>query len=244
MTVRGKTVQARNDWRPVPDPTDLTTEQLREGLSSLKEILETRINSVEKSLLIMDQAIIRRPLEVQAQIDHLKELHGERFSSISLQFNERDVRATASENAAKEAQTALSTASTTAVNAALQAQKESAFATQQFVAESARKSEAGFISEINSLKALINSTKEATIAQMADLRSRLDRGEGSEKGVRDQRSDNHMTVGSIVGIVGGIVSVLSLISVIIFSTLSSNLARRDQQPPTIVSPAVIPVNPR
>ena len=38
------------DWRPIPDPTLLTTQQLLRELAALRELLETRIGSLDRIL--------------------------------------------------------------------------------------------------------------------------------------------------------------------------------------------------
>ena len=38
------------DWRPVPDPTLLTTQQLLRELASLRELLEVRIDGLDRIL--------------------------------------------------------------------------------------------------------------------------------------------------------------------------------------------------
>ena len=38
------------DWRPIPDPTLLTTQQLLRELGALRELLETRINGLDRLL--------------------------------------------------------------------------------------------------------------------------------------------------------------------------------------------------
>src|SRR6185437_2266058 len=44
------TVPEAPDWRPVPDPTLLTTQQLLRELAALRELLETRINALDRLL--------------------------------------------------------------------------------------------------------------------------------------------------------------------------------------------------
>jgi len=80
---------------PVPDPTVLTTQQLTKQIDSLKELLSQA-----------DQSMLDR-------LEALRLLHEERFNSIAQQFKERDTRTDQ-----------LATASTVAINAALQAAKE------------------------------------------------------------------------------------------------------------------------
>jgi hypothetical protein len=59
--------QTNPGWVPSPDPTLLTTENLRREVNTLREILE-------------------------AKMDGLRELHEEKFSSIDVRFSERDTR--------------------------------------------------------------------------------------------------------------------------------------------------------
>ena len=44
------TVPDAPDWRPIPDPTLLTTQQLLRELAALRELLETRIDSLDRVL--------------------------------------------------------------------------------------------------------------------------------------------------------------------------------------------------
>lgn len=234
------------DIRPVPDPTVLTTAQLHRELGMLRELIEARLAGMDKTHILLQETVRLLAAEEDAKRLGLKELFGEKFNGIyqqfqgvALQFSERDVRAEAAERAAKEAAAAQAMAANTAVNAALQAQKESAFATQQSNAEAIRKSEAGFNNEINSLKALINSTKETLAATVGDLRSRLDRGEGSDRGQRQARTEDHMTMGSVVNIVVAVAGVVSLVAAIVFGISNMRL----QQQPEFVAPPVVPAAP-
>lgn len=52
----------QGDWRPRPDPTALTTEQLHRETGVLRELLELRIGAVEASL-VAESAEIRRLFE-------------------------------------------------------------------------------------------------------------------------------------------------------------------------------------
>lgn len=67
---------------------------------------------------------------------------------------------------------------------------------------------------MEAIKANISTTKESFTAQLQNLASRMDRWDGVDKGVRDNKTEAHMTVGSIVGVVGGAVGILSLIATI------------------------------
>jgi hypothetical protein len=52
-------------WVPIPDPTRLTTEQLRRELATLREIIETRLRGMDRAteLASTQSAIIREQIE-------------------------------------------------------------------------------------------------------------------------------------------------------------------------------------
>src|SRR6478672_11107389 len=77
---------------PVPDPTTLTTAALLREIASLKEIVFTRLDAMDRAMMVFSDAITRAPTDVDKQIAHLKELHQEKFESIVKQFSERDAR--------------------------------------------------------------------------------------------------------------------------------------------------------
>jgi hypothetical protein len=166
---------------PVPDPTLLTTQQLYRELGSLNEktqsdirslrdVIETRLNEADKATTLIGDRIagIVGSDEIDRRVLHLKEFMEEKFSSVDRQFDERDVR---TEQAA--------IATKIAVDAALQAQKEAAGAQNESNAAAITKSEAATVKQIDGIMALLNSNVTATNDKIADLKGRLDRGEGT-----------------------------------------------------------------
>jgi len=205
-----------------PDPTVLTTEQILREVSSVRDFLGVRIDGLEKVFDVHRNSMNQQPTETEKQIIHLRDvltarieaissdltllrselqrqptlidkqvdhLRGEsevKFSSIQTQFRERDGRATASEDSAK-----------TAVNAALQAQKEAAAAQNDANSAAITKSEATTVKQIDGILALLASNTKAigekidgilvllasnTKAideKIASINGRLDRGDGS-----------------------------------------------------------------
>jgi hypothetical protein len=158
----------------VPGAPYLTTEELRRDVSALREILQARLDGMDRAAVVLSETVNRTPTEIQTQIAHLKELHdekfrsiavqsGERFSSIELQFRERDVRTEQAAKAGKEA-----------LDAALLAAKE--LVTQQNEANrgEAAKTEQNFTKQI-----------DAQAARIDELKERIDRGEGNTAGSRD-----------------------------------------------------------
>jgi hypothetical protein len=77
----------RLDWRPVPDPTLLTTAQLRQELGALREILEARLNAMDLATRLLDATVNRTPTIIQTEIAHVRELDAERFASVAKQFD-------------------------------------------------------------------------------------------------------------------------------------------------------------
>ncbi len=80
-------------WQPVPDPTKLTTEQLRRELATLREILETRLHGMDRATELANAqgAVLRDQIEhtrdrlreeTAADIGQLRELLEARFDGM------------------------------------------------------------------------------------------------------------------------------------------------------------------
>ena len=80
-------------WQPVPDPTKLTTEQLRRELATLREIIETRLDGMDRATQVASEqgAVLRQYIEhtrdrlreeTAAQIGQLRELLEARFDGM------------------------------------------------------------------------------------------------------------------------------------------------------------------
>jgi hypothetical protein len=198
---------------PRPDPTTLTTAQLKESITAVREVFDARLSGMDRAIELLASTQSRTPSETERGLLNLKDLHGERFDSfdkqlvdtqrgIALQFAERDVRL---EQAA--------VATKIAVDAALQAQKEAANATNVSNTAAIAKSELNTTKLIDGIVALLNSTVKATDEKIGDLKGRLDRGEGNSSGIQynvnERRSNTNtmvawgtLAVASITGVVG------------------------------------------
>jgi hypothetical protein len=80
-------------WQPVPDPTRLTTEQLRRELATLREIIETRLDGMDRATEVASaQAVVNREKientreqlhrETTTQVAQLRELLEARFDGM------------------------------------------------------------------------------------------------------------------------------------------------------------------
>jgi hypothetical protein len=67
------TGQAPVDWRPIPDPTRLTTEQLRRELATLREILETRLDAMDRATELATAQAVVIGQQVEQTRDRLRE---------------------------------------------------------------------------------------------------------------------------------------------------------------------------
>jgi hypothetical protein len=183
----------------VPGAPYLTTEELRRDVSALREILQARLDGMDRATVVLSDSVNRTPTAIQTAISHLRELHDERFSSIALQFAERDVR---TEQAA--------TASASALAAALQAAKEAVFEQAQAAAKAAEKTELSFSKQIDQTQLQITTVAEGLGDKIDDLKGRLDRGEGSEKGAAVQRTEQRLNVNTIIAALALLVSAVIL----------------------------------
>ena len=200
-------------WVPVPDPTALTTAQLRRELATLRELVEAQIQTqsaaVTARLDAMDEANGIRldsmrevPGVIREQITHLKELHEERFGSIALQFKERDVRTEQAASASKQA-----------LDAALLAAKELVSQQNEANLAAALKSELAFTKQIDQIGTIISTLEQAITDRLLELKERIDRGEGGDAGSGRTRERVNAT---IMTAVMGASMLIALISVIAF----------------------------
>jgi len=161
---------------PVPDPTALTTAALLREIASLKELVFTRLDGVEAKQDSFNEAITKTPTDVDKQVQHLKELHEEKFVSIATQFKERDIR---TEQTARD--------SKVAVDAALQAAKEAVAEQNKSSALAISKSEAATVKQIDQIQTQISTSTKGLDDKISDIKDRLTRIEGDAVGSAEQK---------------------------------------------------------
>jgi hypothetical protein len=105
------TMASRTISTPNPDPTALTTEQTNKSIAALeklfeaklialKDVMETRLGAMDKAVILLQSANSQTPEKISDAVSQLREIHEEKFSSVAVQFKERDTR---SEQTAKDA---------------------------------------------------------------------------------------------------------------------------------------------
>jgi len=184
----------------VPGAPFLTTEELRRDVSALREILQARLDGMDRAAVVLSETVNRTPTEIQTQIAHLKELHdekfrsieaqsGEKFSSVELQFKERDERS---------AQLAKSSAD--ALEAALKAAKELGVAQTEANVQANAKTEVAFAQQL-----------KAVTDKIEVINGRLDRGEGNASGASAARDAIGVNVNTVIQALALLVSVIVVV---------------------------------
>jgi hypothetical protein len=185
---------------PRPDPTRLTTDQLRRELSALREILTARLDAMDVATRLLSETVNRTPTQIQTEIMHVRELMteklgslggaaDEKFNSISQQFRERDTRTDQAAKASKEA-----------LDAALLAAKELVSQQNEANAAAADKAEQSTIKQIDQIGIRIDTMQKALDDRLTELKERIDRGEGSTSGAAGQRTESRLNVGSLISV--------------------------------------------
>ncbi len=205
-------------YRPNPDPTLLTTEQtermkeiLRREISSSREIVETQLNGLrqifetrtgglERDMVLLQARAERLQTTIQVEIGHLERLHQEKFDSITTQFKERDTR---TEQTSRD--------SKVAVDAALQAAKETVGEQNKSNALAIAKSEATFTKQIDQIGVLVTSMGKGFDDKIDDIKSRLQSMESQKKGAGDVWAIWFAATGFAIGIGGVLVTAITFI---------------------------------
>jgi len=240
---------------PIPDPSLITAQEIAKARGELREeyktaiavitdkaenalnltrqVIETRLNAMDTAAQLLSENVNRVPTFLDRESSRLEKLFEEKltgmqtkFDGIQLQFRERDIRTDQDKIAAS-----------TAVNAALQAQKEAAGAQNESNAAAITKSENSFTKEIDGLKSLINTVRDAIQSDVANLTGRLDRGEGITTGGKEMRSEHRLDTGQLIA---WIVAGCAILAAIITFETSFHSSALPSTPSAI---AVAPLNP-
>jgi len=203
---------------PVPDPTRLTSQALREAIVALKDVIYTRLEGMDKALELLQVRSDRFPAELENKIASVRDLLFERFKGIELQFEgiqlqfkERDTRV---EQTARD--------SKTAVDAALQAAKEAVEKQNAASSQAAQKSEGAFTKQIDQLAELFRTgnksledrlivANKVSDDKLSAINDRITRIESLSLGQRTALKDGADQTMLIVAIVGGFVGLIGVI---------------------------------
>jgi hypothetical protein len=201
-------------WRPIPDPTVLTTEALRREISVLQEKIELRVtglfqtlsarlDAMDKAQILFDANLNRLPSDTDKQIAHLKSLHEAKFLSVEKQFAERDTR---TDQASRDGKVAL--------DAALQAARDAVAEQNRSSALAIAKSDAATDKRIDQIASQISTATNALDGKIADIKDRLVRIEGQALGQDVAKVDKNTSSSFSVSVIGiGLAVVSALIAI-------------------------------
>jgi hypothetical protein len=180
-----------DDSKPlgVADPSPLTTSALLREIANLKEFVitrfdgvGTRLDAMDKAMVLFSDNLVRVPTDTDKQVGHLKELHDQRFDSLQRQLDD------------------MKQAGANALAAALQAQKELAAAQDAANAAAINKSQAATDKQIDAIAELLKSGLNASNDKIAIINGRLDKGEGGHGAVREHATDRRLDAGMLISI--------------------------------------------
>lgn len=173
---------------PIPDPTTLTTEQLRRELANLRDLFDSRYQSAEHANA---SELVRLREFLESRIDAEARLTAERFTRMDTLFSEGDKR-----------NQQLATANALALAAALQAAKEAVGEQNRSNGLAISKSEASFIEALKQQQTLFQTEMKGANDKIALIISRLDKGEGTVSGGREAHTDARLNLGQIMTALG------------------------------------------
>jgi hypothetical protein len=180
---------------------DKAERALQASLGEAKKDLERSLNEAEKRVDERFRLGKTAADEMQATTDSL---YNEKFGSIQKQFEERDVRSD---------QSAL--ASSKAIDAGLLTQKAAADKSEMTIKE-----------QILGLQALFQSSIDPMRVAITALTGRVDRGEGTTRGVTDSGVERRGNVSMVVGIASMASVVISTLPLPLPLPLTMAIARR------------------
>jgi len=215
---------------PIPDPSVITEREIAKAKTELREEsklalaglrdtfsatrdgyyanVNNKLESLAENLDKETQRLERLGLEKTALIQA-------KFDGVNQRLIDRDSR----------------------FEAVFQAQKDAALRQNENVSNSMAKIEASFTKEIDSLKTLLNATKDAITADVANLKGRIDRGEGGFAGARTVTEDVRANTTLNITIISGVVGFFVLLVMIAGLWMSTHAATRSQPEVVFSAPA-------
>jgi hypothetical protein len=181
------------DSRPIPDPTLLTTQQLYREVIQLRELIEARLDGMDRATELIRLAASEVEKTTDSKVDHLRELTDAKLSSLLEKFADRDERTEQRWSDSKQA-----------LDAALQAAEKAV-----------GKSEAASLKQMEQLHGLVNSQKDATDRRIDELRGRQDKSEGLLGGHKDEKQAGQNTFNMALAFVTMIAVIVAAIAAVV-----------------------------
>lgn len=165
------------------DPSPLTTQLVLREIASLKELLQTRLAGVEKSIDVAHDNLVRFPTEVQKAIASLQDLTDTKISYenklVGLQINHIEKQF----NWIEQVRIEQKRDTATAVDAALKAAKEAVTEQNTSNVLAINKSETATSKQIDQLAILVTTGIKNLDDKIIDVKDRVIGREGSGTGM-------------------------------------------------------------
>lgn len=186
---------------PIPDPTELTTQALLAAIANQKELFGTQLTELKGIVSRQQEQIAAVPGAIHEIVSAARELLEEKVLRLT-EVTEEKLERVDSMFAERAAQaSALAAANTKAIDTAFQS-AEKAVAEQNkssttainkseaSVADSLKQLQERFTTSITAANDKADANNNALGTQIADIKSRLDKGEGRTVGVSANVADN------------------------------------------------------
>lgn len=236
---------------PVPDPTELTIDALQREIAnvrrelemrqtmrereheSLKEIIDTRLNGIDRATELLSATVNRTPTEITKEIGHLRGILEEKLSSVEVRFVEQD-RLTSTQFKERDTRTEREARDNKlAVDAAFAAQEKQAVAQNEGNQLAINKSEGSTAetiktnmdltkSEINALRKSSEDREQRQREVDEDMKKRLGSIESALVGIssagssrREVQTDSRSGSTLVLAVIGTLLAVVVAASAII-----------------------------
>lgn len=226
-------IERNGGYERSPDPTLMTSQLVMRELSSLRELLETRLDSMDKAQVLFNDGLTRIPTQTDRAVGNLKELHekmfAEKFATIEEKFAGLQIRLEERDERVKQA--ALDTKIN--IDAALAAQEKSVSKQNEAYATATEKSEGSFTKQIDQLvdqfrtgiRALDD--KIAAAIKTADdktaaVEKQLSLLVGTGAGQASQQVTHQTSYRDTIALIALGVAVLALIAMVTMNVLKNN----------------------
>lgn len=210
-------IQEREDHKPPRSNGDLVRENYW-----LREVIETRLDGMDKALLLLQTRADKVPSDMDIALGRLKELLEEKFRSVATQFIQRDDARKSTQDAQSEAIKKSEAGFTKELDGL-----------KSLIATTLK----GTDDKIDTVKTLITAAADAGKTSIDDTKERLLRIETQKLAVRETATDARENWGTIFAAVGATAVVITIIFVIV-----DRIGPPPPVAPTVVERTVAPTN--
>jgi hypothetical protein len=213
--------QQPQDWRPIPDPTELTQKLVSEAIIGFREVVETRLNAMDRATdLVADrldnvkgdiqtqrtqlletfgEKLVALERIIRSDIDNVRQVNIERFLAVDREFKQRDDRGVHTEEERRRS-----------LDAAFAAAKEAAAELQKANTQAIAKSEVNAKETVAALSILMTTKFQVVENIVNEHQRRLDRGEAGDEATTMGRTEQRLNVGQVLQAMSVVIAAIAL----------------------------------